>query len=250
MSDAKAETSRILVIAGSDSCNKAGITIDIETIKRLKGQPLSVVTALTIQSEHGVEDIFQIPLEFIIQQIKAGLNETVKVVKIGMLGSQKIIEAVALLLERQSIVLDPVFRASSGEVLLPMMSVSAFQSVMIPLAKIITPNLPEAEQLTGRDVQTIDDMKHAADALMTQGANSVLIKGGHGYDKHVVIDLLATQKGFSVFEHERLHIEKDNLRGTGCRLSSALAVGLARGQEVQSATEQAIEWLQAELSAS
>lgn len=215
----------VLVVAGSDSGGGAGIQADIKSIQAQGAYASTAISALTAQNTTGVQAIFDVPPAFIVEQINSILTDIgTHMVKTGMLASRPIIEAVAARLEGLPMVVDPVMVATSGDRLLQDDATSALTSLLVHQAFVVTPNLPEASLLTRRDVETLDDMKRAADTLMSGGAHAALIKGGHGTDR-VVTDLLALQSGFQVFEHERL--ETKNTHGTGCTLASALSGQLA-----------------------
>ena len=215
----------VLVVAGSDSGGGAGIQADIKSIQAQGAYATTAVAALTAQNTQGVQGIFDVPPGFIVEQMNSILSDIgTHMVKTGMLATRPVIEAVAERLDGLPVVVDPVMVATSGDKLLQDEAMGALTSLLINQAFIVTPNLPEASLLTRRDVDTLDDMKRAADTLMQGGAHAALIKGGHGSGR-VVTDLLALQSGFEVFEHERLHTS--NTHGTGCTLASALSGQLA-----------------------
>ena len=215
----------VLVVAGSDSGGGAGIQADIKSIQAQGAYASTAIAALTAQNTLGVQDIFPVPPGFIVAQINSILSDIgTHICKTGMLASRPVIEAVAERLDGLPIVVDPVMVATSGDKLLQDEAVSALSDLLVNRAFVVTPNLPEASLLVRRDVDTLDDMKRAADTLMEGGAHAALIKGGHGSGS-VVTDLLALQSGFEVFEHERL--ETPNTHGTGCTLASALSGQLA-----------------------
>ena len=215
----------VLVVAGSDSGGGAGIQADIKSIQAQGAYATTAIAALTAQNTLGVQDIFPVPPAFIVTQINSILSDIgTHMVKTGMLATRPVIEAVAERLDGLPGVVDPVMVATSGDRLLQDEAVGALTALLVNRSFVVTPNLPEASLLTRRDVETLDDMKRAADTLMEGGAHAALIKGGHGSDR-VVTDLLALQSGMHVFEHERL--ETTNTHGTGCTLASALSGQLA-----------------------
>lgn len=215
----------VLVVAGSDSGGGAGIQADIKSIQAQGAYASTAISALTAQNTLGVQDIFPVPPGFIVTQINSILADIgTHMVKTGMLATRPVIEAVAERLDGLPVVVDPVMVATSGDRLLQDEAVGALTALLVNHSFVTTPNLPEASLLTRRDVETLDDMKRAADTLMEGGAHAALIKGGHGSDR-VVTDLLALQSGMHVFEHERL--ETTNTHGTGCTLASALSGQLA-----------------------
>ena len=215
----------VLVVAGSDSGGGAGIQADIKSIQAQGAYAATAISALTAQNTQGLQGIFDVPPGFIVEQMNSILSDIgAHMVKTGMLSARPVIEAAAERLDGLPMVVDPVMVATSGDKLLQDDAVGALTSLLVNRAFIVTPNLPEASLLTRRDVDTPDDMKRAADTLMEGGAHAALIKGGHGSDR-VVTDLLATQSGFEIFEHERL--DTKNTHGTGCTLASALSGQLA-----------------------
>ena len=218
---------RVLVVAGSDSGAGAGIQADIKSIMAQDAYATTAITALTAQNTQGVQDILDVPPAFVVRQITSVLEDIgTDIVKTGMLNRRALIEHVAQTLADASapMVIDPVMIATSGDRLLDEDAISALGDLLVNKAFLVTPNLPEAALLTHRDINTLDDMKRAADTLMNAGAHAALIKGGHG-SGNVVTNLLALQSGFEVFEHERL--ETCNTHGTGCTLASAIAGQLA-----------------------
>ena len=234
---------RILIVAGSDSGGGAGLQADIKTVTALGGFAMTAVTALTVQNTHGVKDIMDVSPHFVAAQMIAVLSDLgADAIKTGMLARTEVIESIAPLLDEflNPAVIDPVMVASSGDRLLTEQAVSAMQSLMLPQAALVTPNMPEAEILTNRSIETLDDMKHAADRLMTDGAQAALIKGGHG-NEAVVTDLLAEQSGFTVFENSRL--DSKNTHGTGCTLASSIATGLGQGMALVAAVERGLGYV-------
>lgn len=220
---------RVLVVAGSDSGGGAGIQADIKSVQAQGAFASTALTALTAQNTRGVQGIFDVPHGFVAQQMAVVLADIgTDVVKTGMVARTEIIEAVAGVLAEMPapppIIVDPVMVASSGDVLLGRKAISALEALLVHRAFLATPNLPEASLLLKRDIETLDDMKRAADKLMNNGTNAVLVKGGHGHER-IVQDLLAMQSGMHVFEHER--ITTQNTHGTGCTLASAIAALLA-----------------------
>ena len=219
---------RVLIIGGSDSGGGAGVQADIKAVLRAGAHGCTALTALTAQNTLGVQDILAVPPAFVAAQMASVLDDIgADIAKTGMLHRTEIIEIVAARLadyKTLPLVVDPVMVATSGDKLLDDGAADALKFLLVGRAFLVTPNLPEAALLTGRDVATPDDMKRAADALMDGGAQAALIKGGHGEGK-VVNDVLATQAGFFVFEHERL--DTANTHGTGCTLAAAIAGLLA-----------------------
>lgn len=231
-----------LTIAGSDSGGGAGIQADLKAFSALGVYGCSVIAALTAQNTKTVTAIFPVAPDFIRAQIDAVFDDiAVDAVKIGMLGGPNEIAVVRDGLKAHSprwVVLDPVMIAKSGDALLPGEAVSALVEALVPLADVLTPNLPEAEALLGDGVaiDTPDAMAGAAEKLLALGPKAVLLKGGHlvGQDAS---DLLATADETIWLPGRR--IETANTHGTGCTLSSAVAAGLAKGMSVPDAVKAA-----------
>jgi hydroxymethylpyrimidine/phosphomethylpyrimidine kinase len=240
---------RILVIAGSDSGGGAGIQADIKAAMALGAYATTAITAVTAQNTLGVQAVHAVPLDVLRQQIAAILSDIgADAVKTGMLGDAPAIELVAEVLTpaRLPFVLDPVMVAKGGASLLAAAAVATLIARLMPLASVITPNVPEAEVLTGMVITTIADMREAAAALMAQGARAVLLKGGH-LGGGTVTDLLATSGGVTLFEHPR--IDTQHTHGTGCTLATAVAAGLAQGMPLLDAVSRARRYVQAAIMA-
>lgn len=236
---------RVLIIAGSDSGGGAGIQADIKTVTALGGYAMTAVTAITVQDTLGVHGIHEIPVDIVRAQIAVTLADIgADAVKTGMLHSAEIIEAAAEEISRlapdAALVVDPVMVAKGGAALLKSEAVEALKSVLIPLATIITPNAPEASALTGRRVETLEDQKAAADALIGLGCEAVLIKGGH-IPGDTIFDVLATEETIEVMSSPR--IDTPHTHGTGCTLASAIAAFLAQGAELREAVEAARDYV-------
>ena len=231
----------ILVIAGSDSIGGAGIQADVKTITSLGAHALTAVTAVTAQNSLGVSGIHPIPASFVASQIETILEDVVPdAVKIGMVYTGATIKAVARILKKQriaSLVLDPVLRASAGNPLLKPGMVSFMKQMLLPLATVVTPNLDEAEILTGKRVRTLAEMQEACRALKALGPD-VVVTGGHL--KGECVDLLYDGREMLPFRGER--IETRHSHGTGCVFSSALATLLAMGYGLGEAVKRAGEF--------
>jgi hydroxymethylpyrimidine/phosphomethylpyrimidine kinase len=243
-------TAIAVTIAGSDSSGGAGIQADLKTFAALGVYGASVITALTAQNTRGVSAIHDVPADFITAQIDAVFSDLdVAAVKIGMLSQAATIETVAKGLDRhhaKNIVLDPVMVATSGDRLLIPDAVEALRKVLIPLALVITPNLPEAAALTGASVARNEkEMEIQARELLALGARNVLIKGGHGSGDESV-DLLVGQG--DVLRLSVRRIDTNNTHGTGCTLSSAIAAGLARGLDLKTAARDAKAYVTAAIA--
>jgi len=223
-----------LTIAGSDSSGGAGIQADLKTFAALGVYGASAITALTAQNTRGVAAIHDVPPDFITAQIDAVFSDlAVGAVKIGMLARTGVIEAVAAALDRwkaNNIVLDPVMVATSGDRLLAPDAIDALKRILIPRARVVTPNLPEAAALLDTGIAADErEMEAQAAGILALGAQAVLIKGGHGADA-MSVDLLFD--GPTVTRYAAKRIPTHNTHGTGCTLSSAIAAGLAKGQEL------------------
>jgi hydroxymethylpyrimidine/phosphomethylpyrimidine kinase len=231
VSEAKFVPGKVMVVAGSDSGGGAGIQADIKAIMAQGAYATTAISALTAQNTQGVQDIFHVPPAFVVSQMTSILSDIdADILKTGMLATRATIEAVAEARDRLKpklpMIVDPVMVATSGDPLLAEDAIAALASLLVRHALIVTPNLPEASLLVGRDTDTLDDMKRAADKLMEGGAHAALIKGGHASASgNSVSDLLALQSGMHVFEQARL--ETTNTHGTGCTLASALSGQLA-----------------------
>ena len=242
---------RVLVVAGSDSGGGAGIQADIKAVTALGAYAATAITALTAQNTLGVQGVLPVPAEFLRRQVESVLTDLgADVVKTGMLGDAETVVLVAGLLEEFApgvpLVLDPVMVAKGGARLLDEGAVDALRRRLLPLATLVTPNVPEAEALTGMEIADLDAMRRAADALLAQGAAAVLLKGGH-MPGPVVRDLLATADGAEVLERPRL--ETRHTHGTGCTLASAVAAGLAQGMALRDAVGRARDYVQAAIAA-
>lgn len=239
---------RVLTIAGSDSGGGAGIQADLKTFSALGCYGMSVITALTAQNTVAVKAIQAVPVDFIQSQIDAVIEDIgVDAIKIGMLHSPEVIQTVAQALKRyhpKNIILDPVMVAKSGDHLLKLESISALKSELLPLATVITPNLPEASVLLGRPIETQETMEDAAVDLLKLGPQAVLIKGGH-LTTSESSDFLLSKDYKRWFPHVRL--ETPNTHGTGCTFSSAIASHLAKGHNLEEAVTLSKKYLSAAL---
>jgi hydroxymethylpyrimidine/phosphomethylpyrimidine kinase len=236
---------RILIIAGSDSGGGAGIQADIKTVTAMGGFATTAVTALTAQNTLGVRGVLAIDPAFVRQQIDAVLDDIgADCVKTGMLHDVPVIETVADALEERaaetSTVVDPVFYAKGGDRLLVGEAVDAVRKRMLPLATVLTPNIPEAAELSGLPITSVGEQIQAAQRLCALGATWVLLKGGRATGD-VIHDVIASEDEIEVLESPRL--ETRNTHGTGCTLASAIAVGLGQGLSVRSAIARAREYV-------
>jgi hydroxymethylpyrimidine/phosphomethylpyrimidine kinase len=237
---------KVLTIAGSDSGGGAGIQADLKTFSAIGCYGMSVITALTAQNTQGVKAIHAVPSAFAVEQIEAVLSDIgADAIKIGMLYSAELIEAVAQALKKhgtQKIVLDPVMVAQSGDKLLQDDAIEAIKTHLMPLVDVVTPNIPEASVLCGRQLTQWSDIESAAETLARHGSRSILIKGGHG-DERKSTDLLflAREGRFVSLEADR--IETRNNHGTGCTLSSAIASYMAKGNDIEKSVQMAKEFM-------
>jgi hydroxymethylpyrimidine/phosphomethylpyrimidine kinase len=218
---------RILIIAGSDSGGGAGIQGDIKAVTALGGYAATAVTAVTVQNTLGVTGVHSIPVDVVIAQARAVLDDIgADAIKTGMLGERAVVEAVAELLAQTPdlpVVIDPVMIAKGGASLLAMEAVDAVRRLMIPRAFLLTPNAP-------------DDLRRGGEALLAMGAKAVLMKGGH-VAGDTVTDVLMTPAGETTFSGPRF--ETRHTHGTGCALASACATGLAQGLPLEDAVARA-----------
>ena len=240
----------VMTIAGSDSGGGAGIQADLKTFSALGVFGTSTITAITAQNTVGVTAVHEIPTEVISAQIDAVVTDIgADAVKTGMLSSGEIVETVAEAVRRHGItnlVVDPVMVAKSGDRLLREEAIQSICNYLIPLAAVVTPNIPEAEDLTGRAIRSDDDVREAALRIVAMGARSVVVKGGHRDGPPT--DVLYDGSGFQEFTTER--IPSTNTHGTGCTFASAVAAGLAHGLDVPDAVGRAKEYVTAAIRSS
>ena len=237
-----------LTIAGSDSGGGAGIQADLKTFAAHGVHGLSALAALTAQHTRGVTSVHVPPVGFLRAQIDACFDDfSIGAVKIGMLANAEVIHAVADALQvhvPRHIVLDPVMVATSGAKLLEDAAVQALRHRLLPMASVVTPNIPEAEVLTGMEITDAASAEAALHALRSAGAQAVLLKGGHLDEGSTVIDRYRDKDGERVFEHPRLALEG---HGTGCTLASAVAANLCLGLAMPIAVQRAIGYVEAAL---
>lgn len=234
----------VLTIAGSDSGGGAGIQADLKTITLLGSYGASVITALTAQNTLGVSGIYPVPHEFVAAQLDAVLSDIpIDVIKTGMLFSADIINVVAERLaffKQRILIVDPVMIAKGGAALIDRDAVTALKEHLLPMTYLLTPNIPEAEALTGMSIVTDTDMETAARILQVCGARNILIKGGHSAGEEAT-DLFFDGSAYRRFSSAR--IASINTHGTGCTLSSAIATFLAQGNPLPEAIRQAKEFI-------
>lgn len=244
---------RVLSIAGSDSGGGAGIQADIKAITALGGYAMTALTALTAQNTLGVQGILPVPPEFVREQIRSVRDDIgLDAIKTGMLGGAAEIHAVAeevAAIKHQTpglpVVVDPVMVAKGGAVLLQADALDSLVRELLPLATVMTPNLPEAMQLVGRELESLADMREAARTLRERTGAAVLLKGGH-MQGETIVDILLDDSGLTEFPGLRL--PGRHTHGTGCTLASALATRLGQGFSLIEATEQARRYVQAAIA--
>lgn len=237
---------RVLSIAGSDSGGGAGIQADIKTITALGGYAATAVTAITAQNTLGVREIHAVPLDVIRSQMDAVLEDIgADCIKTGMLAS---VDIISLVCDRLDVmakniprVIDPVMVATSGARLMDEGAVAALKARLIPGAALLTPNIPEAEILTGMTITDVETMLRAGQALLALGAKAVLVKGGH-LPGDQISDVLVTSDEVSIMSDPR--IDTRHTHGTGCTLASAIATGLAQGMPLSDAVRRARDYVQ------
>lgn len=236
MSAEGATVPRALTIAGSDSGGGAGIEADLKTFAVLGVWGTAAITSVTVQNTQGVTGVSDVPASVVAAQIRAVATDIgVDAAKTGMLSSSEIALSVADAVEEtgiRALVVDPVFVSKHGDTLLREEAVEALRRRIVPLAAIVTPNLPEASGLAGFKVVSREDMLRAGEAILALGAPAVLVKGGHLGGDHAD-DLLVDGDGETWLEGERL--DTPNTHGTGCVLSAAIAASLAKGMPVREA---------------
>lgn len=242
----KKQYTRVLTIAGSDSGGGAGIQADLKSISANGCFGMSVITALTAQNTLGVSAIHPVPVDFVVQQMEAVFEDIgTDGVKIGMLFSPELIKTVSEQLQKfgvKNIVLDPVMVATSGDKLLVDEAVDALKTELIPIVDLITPNLPEASVLLGKEIRTSEELQQAAVDLSKLGCANVLIKGGH-LENDSCDDLLYLGAENRAVTLPSKRIETVNTHGTGCTLSSAIASSLAKGHSIENSVKAGKEYI-------
>jgi hydroxymethylpyrimidine/phosphomethylpyrimidine kinase len=240
-----------LTIAGSDSGGGAGIQADLKTFAVLGVHGTSAITAITAQNTLGVTDILEIPPALVSAQIEAVMQDIgARAAKTGMLANAEIIEVVVSAIQRYGItnlVVDPVMVAKGGARLLRDDAVDALRRRLLPLAAVVTPNLPEAEVLLGRRIRTLDERRQAARDLVTLGARAAVVKGGHADERHSIDHFF---DGAQLVELLSPRIATQNTHGSGCVFSAALAAGLAKGSDALAAVHEAKAFITAAIESS
>ncbi|HUF41942.1 MAG TPA: bifunctional hydroxymethylpyrimidine kinase/phosphomethylpyrimidine kinase [Verrucomicrobiae bacterium] len=240
---------KALTIAGSDSGAGAGIQADLKTFAALGVYGTSAITAITAQNTVGVSQVFELSPRLVAAQIDAVIDDIgAHAAKTGMLASAAIIDVVAAkVVERRlkNLVVDPVMVATSGDLLIKKSAVAALRARLLPLAAVATPNLPEAEELTGLKLRSFEEIADAARRIVEMGARSVIIKGGHG--KGPAVDLFFDGKRFAALSAPRIRTKSTH--GTGCTFAAAIAAYLAKGESIEGAVRLAKEYITAAIRA-
>ncbi|EPE62154.1 hydroxymethylpyrimidine/phosphomethylpyrimidine kinase [Exiguobacterium sp. S17] len=235
---------QVLTIAGSDSGGGAGIQADLKTFQELGVFGTSVVTAVTAQNTHGVHGVEAVSADLVARQLEAvGSDFTISACKTGMLFNHELIDVVAGAIEQyrfQNVVVDPVMIAKGGAALLERDAVTALRTRLLPLATVVTPNIPEAEVLTGLPIRTFTDRMKAAERLLSYGAEVVVLKGGH-LDGPLAEDLVMTKT--DTFRMVTPRVLTKDTHGTGCTFSAALTAELANGHTVMEAAQKAKQFI-------
>jgi len=225
--------SKVLIIAGSDSSGGAGIQADIKTVTALGSYAMTAITAVTSQNTTGIKGITSISAKSLQEQITMVLDDIgTNAVKIGMLHNTSLIKCLYKILKKRklkNIVLDPVMIAKGGAKLVNNNSIKYLKKLLLPLCNVVTPNIPEAEVLTGCSISNKEDMIVAAKKIINMGAKNVLLKGGHLKNK-MIFDILVSKKEVKIFSKRK--IKTKNTHGTGCTLSSALATCLSQNKNI------------------
>ena len=236
--------SKVLIIAGSDSSGGAGIQADIKTVTALGSYAMTALTAVTAQNTNGVKKITPIPISSVQKQITMVLDDIgADSVKIGMLHNVDIIRCVYKILKKyklRNVVLDPVMIAKGGAKLINNSSIINLRKLLFPLCTLVTPNIPEAEVLTGYSISSKKDMIKAATKILNMGSKNVLLKGGHLKNK-MIFDVLATKKGIKIFKKRKIRTK--NTHGTGCTLSSALATCLSQKKNIEKSCQISLKYV-------
>lgn len=238
---------RVLTIAGSDSGGGAGIQADIKTISAMGCYASSAITAVTVQNTLGVQAVHPIPLDILEGQIDAILSDIgADTIKIGMLHSTKVVNLVAEMIEKygiRNVVLDPVMVSTSGHKLIEDDAIESIKNRLIPLSRVITPNIPEAEILSGCKISSDQDFEQIAKKLSFNKSVSVLLKAGH-LDNDCLVDYFYNIEDNTITLLPSKRVKTRNTHGTGCTLSSAFASALARGEDLTLAAKSAKKYIE------
>ena len=234
---------KVLIIAGSDSGGGAGIQADIKTTSYFKGFAMTAVTAITAQNTLGVQSIYPLPKQIVIDQINSINNDLgPDIIKIGMLADLEIIKYISMHLSSYKIVLDPVMVATSGDVLVSDEVITSIKNNLISKSFLITPNIYEAEILSEMNVNNVEDQIECGIKLLKLGCKNVLIKGGHGNSNNINDVLITSDGDEHIFESNK--IKSTNTHGTGCSLASAIATNIALGNNIKESIKLSIDYVQ------
>ena len=234
---------KVLIIAGSDSGGGAGIQADIKTTSYFKGYAMTAVTAITAQNTVGVQSIYPLPKQIVIDQINSINNDLAPdIIKIGMLADLEIIKYISMNLSNYKIVLDPVMVATSGDVLVSDEVITSIKNNLISKSFLITPNIYEAEILSEMKVNNVEDQIECGIKLLKLGCKNVLIKGGHGNTNNINDVLITSDGDEHIFESNK--IKSTNTHGTGCSLASAIATNIALGNNIKESIKLSIDYVQ------
>ena len=234
---------KVLIIAGSDSGGGAGIQADIKTTSYFKGFAMTAVTAITAQNTVGVQSIYPLPKQIVIDQINSINNDLAPdIIKIGMLADLEIIKYISMNLSNYKIVLDPVMVATSGDVLVSDEVITSIKNNLISKSFLITPNIYEAEILSEMKVNNVEDQIESGIKLLKLGCKNVLIKGGHGNSNNINDVLITSDGDEHIFESNK--IKSTNTHGTGCSLASAIATNIALGNNIKESIKLSIDYVQ------
>tara|TARA_Y100000994_G_scaffold224946_1_gene206980 strand:- start:1161 stop:1937 length:777 start_codon:yes stop_codon:yes gene_type:complete len=234
---------KVLIIAGSDSGGGAGIQADIKTTSYFKGYAMTAVTAITAQNTVGVQSIYPLPKQIVIDQINSINNDLAPdIIKIGMLADLEIIKYISMNLSNYKIVLDPVMVATSGDVLVSDEVITSIKNNLISKSFLITPNIYEAEILSEMKVNNVEDQIECGIKLLKLGCKNVLIKGGHGNSNNINDVLITSDGDEHIFESNK--IKSTNTHGTGCSLASAIATNIALGNNIKESIKLSIDYVQ------
>ncbi len=234
---------KVLIIAGSDSGGGAGIQADIKTTSYFKGFAMTAVTAITAQNTVGVQSIYPLPKQIVIDQINSINNDLAPdIIKIGMLADLEIIKYISMNLSNYKIVLDPVMVATSGDVLVSDEVITSIKNNLISKSFLITPNIYEAEILSEMKVNNVEDQIECGIKLLKLGCKNVLIKGGHGNSNNINDVLITSDGDEHIFKSNK--IKSTNTHGTGCSLASAIATNIALGNNIKESIKLSIDYVQ------
>ncbi len=234
---------KVLIIAGSDSGGGAGIQADIKSITYFKGYAMTAVTAITAQNTIGVQSIYPLPKQIVIEQINSVTSDLMPdIIKIGMFADEEIIDHISNNISNYKIILDPVMVATSGDVLVSDNVIDSIKDKLINKSFLITPNIFEAEILSEMKINSLEDQIEAGIKLLKLGCKNVLIKGGHGNSDNINDVLITSEGDEHIFKSNKI-ISK-NTHGTGCSLASAIATNLGLGIDIKESIKNSIEYVQ------